>query len=304
MSSSLFKGAETPEWLGPPSSFLGLRSPEADFSAARAVIVPAPYDGTTTFRAGTREGPRAIINASRELELYDEETRTEAWRQGLATLDEVAVNVASPRDMVANVRRAGEFVLAAGKLPVLLGGEHLLSLGMIEALAAHHGDFTILHLDAHGDLRPEYQGSAYSNACVMYQALRHASLVQVGIRAITREEHELVEARAVPCFLAQDLWRSPGLWDKIVPLLGPRVYISIDLDAFDPAVMPAVGTPEPGGLGWYEVLRLLREVCRERQIIGFDVMELLPHSHLVAADLLAARLVYKLLTYIFLDNLQ
>jgi agmatinase len=302
MSSSLFKGAEMPEWLGPPSSFLGLRSPEADFSTARAVIVPAPYDGTTTYRTGTREGPRAILYASRELEFYDEETGTEACRQGIATLDELAVTVASPRDMVNKVRRAGEFVLAAGKLPVLLGGEHLLSLGMIEALAAYHDDFTILHLDAHADLRASYQESPYSNACVMYQALQHASLVQLGIRAITREEHELVAERGIPCFLAHQLWQDPGLWERIVPLLGPRVYISLDLDVFDPAIMPSVGTPEPGGLGWYDVLRLLRAVCQERQVVGFDVMELLPQPHLVAADFLAARLVYKLLTYIFLDN--
>lgn len=304
MSSSLFEGAEIPEWLGPPSSFLGLRSPEADFDKARAVIVPAPYDGTTTFRAGTREGPRAILVASRELECYDEETGTEAWRQGIATLDELAVNVASPRDMVNNVRQAGKFVLTAGKLPVLVGGEHLLSLGMIEAIAARYGDFTVLHLDAHADLRPSYQGSPYSNACVMFQALKHASLVQVGIRAITGEDHQLVRERGIPCFLAYKLWQDPSLWDQIVPLLGPRVYISVDLDVFDPAIMPAVGTPEPGGLGWYDVLRLLRSVCRERQVLGFDVMELLPHPHNVAADILAARLVYKLLTYIFLDNHQ
>ncbi|HBZ54799.1 MAG TPA: agmatinase [Syntrophobacteraceae bacterium] len=302
MSPSLWKGAEIPEWLGPPFSFLGLRTPEADFESARAVIVPAPYDGTTTFRSGTREGPRAILAASRELELYDEETETEAFRQGIATMDELAVNVASPREMVNHVRQAGEYVLAAGKLPVLLGGEHLLSLGMIEALGARHGTFTILHLDAHADLRCSYQGSPYSNACVMYQALQHASLVQVGIRAITREEHQLVGERGIPCFLAYHLWRDPSLWERVVPLLGPRVYISVDLDVFDPSFMPAVGTPEPGGLAWYDVLRLLRQVCSQKQVLGFDVMELLPHPPHVATDIMAARLVYKLLTYIFLDN--
>jgi agmatinase len=304
MSSSLWKGAEIPTWLGPPFCFLGLRSPEADFEHARAVIVPAPYDGTTTFRTGTREGPRAILAASRELEFYDEETESEAWRQGIASMDELAVNVASPRDMVNNVREAGAYVLAAGKLPVLLGGEHLLSLGMIEALAARYGTFTILHMDAHADLRASYQGSPYSNACVMHQALQHASLVQVGIRATTCEEQQLVRDRSIPTFMAHRLWQDPSLWDRIVPVLGPQVYISIDLDVFDPAVMPSVGTPEPGGLGWYDLLRLLRAVCRERHVLGFDVMELLPHPHHVAADILAARLVYKLLTYIFLDNHQ
>jgi agmatinase len=302
MVAKLFEGPDVPEWLGPPLSFLGLRSPEADFSTARAVVIPAPYDGTTTFRPGTREGPRAILAASRELECYDEETDTEAWRQGIATLDEVAVTVASARDMIDRVRQAGDFVVAAGKLPILLGGEHLLSLGMIEALAARWKDLTILHLDAHADLRAAYQGSPYSNACVMHHARRHAALVQVGIRALDREERALIDAASIPCFFAQDLWRKPQLWERIVAALGPRVYISIDLDAFDPAIMPAVGTPEPGGLEWYPVLRLLRQVTRQRHVVGFDVMELLPQPHNVAADFLAARLVYKLLSYIFLDN--
>jgi agmatinase len=302
MSAPLCKGSDVPEWLGPPLSFLGLRSPLADFDSARAVIVSAPYDGTTTYRSGTREGPRAILTASRELEFYDEETGIEAYRQGIATLDELAITVTSPKDMVNHVRQAGEFVLAAGKLPVLLGGEHLLSLGMIEALAQYYDDFTILHLDAHCDLRETYQGSPYSNACVMYQALQHASLVQVGIRSLTLDEHRLVNERSIPCFFAQQLWRDATAWEQIVPSLGPRVYISIDLDVFDPAIMPAVGTPEPGGLGWYQVLRLLRQVTRERQVVGFDVMELLPQPHCVAADFLGARLVYKLLSYIFFDN--
>jgi agmatinase len=295
-------GSEPPEWLGPPLSFLGLRSPEADFASARAVIIPAPYDGTTTYRSGTRDGPRAILLASRELELFDEETGTEPYREGIATLEELAITVSSPRAMVDHVRAAGEFVLAAGKLPVLLGGEHLLSLGMIEALAARFGDLTVLHLDAHSDLRSSYQGSAYSNACVMYQALRHAALVQVGVRSLTREERLLAEERCIPCFPAQRLYWDARLWDQILPRLGPHVYISIDLDVFDPAVMPAVGTPEPGGLGWYEVIRLLRRVTRERQVVGFDVMELLPQPYLIAADFFAARLVHKLLAYIFLDN--
>jgi agmatinase len=301
MSAPLFKGSEVPEWLGPPLSFLGLRSPQADFAAARAAIIPAPYDGTTTYRSGTREGPRAILAASRELEFYDEETGTEAYLQGIATLEELAVTVASPRDMVNRVRQAGDFVLDAGKLPVLLGGEHLLSLGMIEALARRHADLTILHLDAHADLRATYQGSPFSNACIMYQALQHAPLVQVGIRSLTREEHQLVRERQIPCFFAQQLCADATLWERIVPLLGPRVYISIDLDVFDPAIMPAVGTPEPGGLGWYEVLRLLRQVIRTRRVVGFDVMELLPQPHSIAADFFAARLVYKLLSYIFLE---
>ena len=301
MATPLTRGSKPPVRFG-SLSFLGLNSSASEFASARAVILPVPYDGTTTYRAGTREGPRAILLASRELELYDEETQTEACHSGIVTLEELAVTVASPRDMVERVREAGEFILEAGKLPVLLGGEHLLSLGMIEAAARHFEDLTVLHLDAHADLRSSYQDSPYSNACVMHQALRHASLVQVGVRSMTREEHQLITENEIPCFLAHQLWRDAHLWEQIVPRLSSHVYISIDLDVFDPAMMPAVGTPEPGGLGWYEVIGLLRRVTQARRVVGFDVMELLPQGQSMASEFLAARLVYKLLSYIFLDS--
>ena len=294
-------GSRLLDLSGPHYSFLGLSPSAESLEGARAVIVPVPYDGTTTYRAGTREGPRAILAASRELELFDEETFTEPHRWGIATVGELEVTVASPREMVARVRRVGESVLEAGKLPVLLGGEHLLSLGMIEAVAARFPDVTILHLDAHGDLRESYQGSPYSNACVMRLAADHGKLVQVGIRAVSKGEVEFLQERNIPCFFAHQLNRNPGLWRDIPDLLGPRVYVSIDLDVFDPSIMPAVGTPEPGGVGWYEVLALLREVARKSHVVGFDVMELLPIPQMVAPDLLAARLVYKFLGYIFMD---
>jgi len=295
-------GSRPPECLGPHSSFLGLNAEESRFDSARVVVVPVPYDGTTTFRAGTREGPRAILNASRELEFFDDETLTEVHREGIATLEELPVVVSSPRDMVNRVQRVGDSLLAAGKLPVLLGGEHLVSLGMIEAAVRHFPDLTVLHLDAHADLREEYQGSAFSNACVMHPVSKLCSLVQVGIRAVTGEELRWVRDRKIPCFFARDLWRNPSLWEEIPSKLGPHVYISIDLDVFDPSIMPAVGTPEPGGVGWYEVLSCLRRVVREHRVVGFDVMELLPIPSMTAPDFLAARLVHKILSYIFLDN--
>ncbi len=291
------------ECFGPPNNFLGLESPEADFATARAVILPAPYDGTTTYQPGTRLGPRAIIHASRELETYDEEVCTEACSRGIATLEELAVTVASPREMVERVRKVGARLLDLGKLPVLIGGEHLASLGMLEAMAERWPGFTILHFDAHSDLRDEYQGSGYSNACVMRRAIEHctSSLVQVGIRALTMEEHEFIREREIPCYFAYRLWQEPGLWDQILNDVGPNVYVSFDLDAFDPSIMPSVGTPEPGGIGWYEVLRILKRTAETKNIIGFDVMELLPTPGVAAPDLLAARLIYKLLSYIFLD---
>ncbi len=292
-------GSRLRECLGPHSSFLGLSSSESSLEGARAVLIPVPYDGTTTYRAGTREGPRAILAASRELEPYDEETGIEAYRYGIATLEELPVIVTSPKEMVGSVREVGEAVLEAGKLPVLLGGEHLLSLGMIEAVAGRYENFSILHLDAHADLREEYQGSSFSNACVMRHAMEYAPIVQVGIRSLTIEEHRFIRDRNIPCFFAHELHRDPGLFERVLPCLGPNVYISIDLDVLDPAIMPAVGTPEPGGLSWYEVTDLLRTVIRERRVIGLDFMELNPVPQFVAPDFLAARLVYKTLSFIF-----
>lgn len=299
MSSDKLMGSGLRECLGPHSSFLDLSVPESALEHAGAVIIPVPYDGTTTYRAGTREGPRAILAASRELEPYDEETCTEAYRHGIATLEELPVVVTSPRDMVDSVRAVGDMVLAARKLPVMLGGEHLMSLGMIEAAAARFPDLSILHLDAHADLREEYQGSSYSNACIMRLGAALAPVVQVGVRALTAEEHQFIREKGIPCFFAYQLRRDPSLFDRIVPLLGKHVYVSIDLDVFDPAVMPAVGTPEPGGLFWPEVIDLLGAVFRERRVVGFDVMELLPVPYFAAPDFLAARLVYKLLSFFF-----
>lgn len=288
--------------LGPHSAFLGQRTTEEAFARARAVVVPVPYDGTTTFRTGTREGPRAILHASRELEFFDEETGSEAYRHGIATLEELPVTVSSPKDMVGLVREVGEELFALKKLPVLLGGEHLLSLGMIEAAAARYPELTVLHLDAHADLRAEYQGSSYSNACVMRHVIAYAPLVQVGIRALSQEEYDFIQSRRIPCFFAYRLQQEPALWDAVLNELEGFVYLSVDLDVFDPSCMPAVGTPEPGGLGWYEVLKLCRQVVQKCTIVGFDVMELLPAPQSVAPDVLAARLVYKLLSYIFMDK--
>jgi agmatinase len=302
MSSLKKMGSRLLENLGPHSSFLGLRSTEEARAGARALIVPAPYDGTTTYRTGTREGPRAILHASRELEFFDEETGTEAHRQGIVTLDELPVTVSSPKDMVRLVREVGEAIFDVGKMPVLLGGEHLLSLGMVEAAAERFPGLKVLHLDAHADLREEYQGSSYSNACVMRHVARHAPIVQAGIRALSKEEFDFIQDQKIPCFFAHQFQQDPDLRDEIVACLDGFVYLSIDLDVFDPSIMPAVGTPEPGGPGWYEVVGLLRCVIGKCRIVGFDVMELLPIPQIVAPDFLAARLVYKLLTYIFLDN--
>ena len=271
---------------------------------AKVVILPVPYDGTTTYRPGARQGPSAILQASQHLELFDDETGQEVFRVGIATLEEMGVDVSSPQAMVARVKSFGEKILDGGFFPLMLGGEHLLSLGMIQALASRMESLSILQLDAHSDLRETYQGTTYSNACVMRLASRLGKLVPVGIRSLTAGEHRWIEDHSLQVFYARDIYNQPDWQEKVVAQLHPHVYITIDLDVFDPAVMPAVGTPEPGGLHWYEVLKLLRSVCQGRKVVGADIMELCPQPGNIAPDFFAAKLVYKLLAYRFERELQ
>jgi len=301
-NDSLGSDKQAFRWLGSPFTFLGLEEALSSFEKARIVIVPVPYDGTTTYRSGTREGPRAILLASRELERYDEESKTEVYKQGISTLEEIAVSVESPESMVNRVAEVGDWLFSAGKFPVLIGGEHLLSVGMIRAASVHFPHLTVLQLDAHADLRQTYQGSRYSNACVMRLVSELAQIVQVGIRSLSREEAEFIDEQSISCFYAHDLKQNSDLWEQILEQLGDHVYVTIDLDVFDPSIMPAVGTPEPGGLNWEQVTGLLKEVAKRSNIVGFDVMELSPVPSMVFPDFLAARLIYKFLSYIFMDS--
>jgi agmatinase len=284
---------------GVSASFCGRDLAASDLKSTQVLIIPAPYDGTTTYLSGTRHGPAAILRASQQLELFDEETGLDISKLGVATLEEVEVDASNPRAMVAAVRSLGEKILDVGCFPLMLGGEHLLSLGMIEAVAKRVDDFSILQLDAHADLRKTYQGTEYSNACVMRLANRFGALVPVGIRSLSSEEHRWARDQQLPIFYAADIHRSPDWQEEVAAQLRSQVYISIDLDVFDPAIMPAVGTPEPGGLQWYEVLELLRLVSRTRNVVGADIMELCPQPGNIAPDFFAAKLAFKLLSYRF-----
>ena len=291
--------------LAPGSvSFGGRDAATVDTDKAKVLILPVPYDATTTYRAGTRQGPTAILQASQHLELLDDETGQEVFRIGIATLEEIEIDASSPQTMVAKVRSLGEKILEAGLFPLMLGGEHLLSLGMIQAVARHTPDLSILQLDAHADLRQTYQGTEHSNACVMRLASRYGALVPVGIRSLSAEEFRWIEEEDLPVFYAKDICNQADWQEKVVAQLRPHVYITIDLDVFDPAIMPAVGTPEPGGLHWYEVLKLLRAVCQVRNVVGADVMELCPQPGNIAPDFFAAKLAYKLIAYRFESELS
>jgi agmatinase len=289
-----------------PHNFLGLDEEKSAFEQASAVILPVPYESTVSYGGGTGNGPGAIIEASRYLELYDQELDWEPSEVGVCTLPALHLTGASGEGALGELRSAYERVLdaASGKFVITLGGEHSISsapaLAWAERLKAQGKRLSVLQFDAHTDLRPEYEGSAYSHAAVMHQVQRQADIVAVGIRAITKEEMALVRGSDhLHVFLADDIHGDDGWMDRVLELLNQDVYISFDVDGFDPALVPSTGTPEPGGLQWYPVMKLLRRVFREKTVHAADVVELAPIAGLHAPDFLVAKLVYKMIGYRF-----
>ncbi|UCG57420.1 MAG: agmatinase [Phycisphaerales bacterium] len=268
----------------------------SDMENAAVVILPVPYDGTSTWIKGADKGPAAIIDASANLELYDIETDSEVYEVGIFT-DKPMEGLLFPSDMVEAVHDRVLAHVEAGRFVVLVGGEHSVSIGSVRAHVENDDGVTVLQLDAHADLRDEYEGSKYNHACVMARIRELCSIVQVGIRSMDSSEKELLNTRRV--FFAEDIHGRTDWIDQVVDQLSARVYLTIDLDVFDPPTMPSTGTPEPGGLSWYEVLRLLRRVCDDRDVVGFDVTELCPNEKNKAPDFMAAKLIYKTLSYKF-----
>lgn len=287
-----------------PYNFCGLPEKYSSRENSAAVIIPVPYDLTSTYVSGSRGGPDAIIRASMNMEAFDEELGVETFRIGIHTQERLEPIASSPERMIAAVEAAVEKVVAAGKLPVMLGGEHSLTAGALRAVRKGHSRLSILQFDAHADLRDSYQGTSLSHACAGRRAAEIGSLVQVGIRSLSAEEEKYRARSQVRTYFAADVAKGRIPPSEIVSRLGSELYITIDLDAFDPSIMPATGTPEPGGLGWYEVLDILRGACEGRRVVGFDVVELCPIPGNVAPDFLAARLVYRLLGYIFYGDLK
>lgn len=286
-----------------PYTFLGLDERASDFDAAGAVILPVPYEATTSWGGGTAAGPRAIVEASRFIELYDQELDAQPWQAGIATLPELELTKAGPGEAMAELRRSYDAVLdaAAGRFVVMLGGEHALSAPSILAWAdrlAPDRRLSVLQLDAHTDLRPEHEGTPHSHASVMHRVHERVDLVSVGIRALTREERALADgSEGMHIFFADDIHEGDAWMDDVLDALGDDVYLTFDVDVFDPSLVPATGTPEPGGLTWYPVLKLLRRVFRERNVVACDVVELAPIPSMPAPDFLVAKLVYKLIAY-------
>lgn len=289
-----------------PHTFMGLDEEGSDFAKASAVILPVPYEATVSYGAGTAHGPGAIIEASRFIELYDQELDAEPADVGIATLPSLSLTGAGPEAAVAELRESYDAVLAESgdKFVIMLGGEHSISsapiLAWTDRLEREGRKLTVLQFDAHTDLRAEYEGSPYSHAAVMHRVHERVNLVAVGIRAITREEMQLARSRDnVHLFLADDIHTGDAWMDDVMSKLGDDVYISFDVDGFDPSLVPSTGTPEPGGLQWYPVMKLLRRVFRERTVHAADVVELAPIPGLSAPDFLVAKLVYKMIGYRF-----
>lgn len=287
--------------LAPARAFMHLDDEYTRLETARVVVVPVPFDGTTCYRPGTREGPRAIIDASNNLDLYDAELRRSPHTVGIATLRAVEPIMGNAQAMVERTERVTAHLLEQEKLVATLGGDHSISIGVIRAFARRYPALSVLQIDAHADLRDEYEGNQLSSATIMRRTLDVVPrTAQVGIRSISEPEAELVEERKLPMWLAsairEQTFAGRRTWiDEVVAALGDEVYITFDVDAFDPALMPGTGTPEPGGLGWYEAMDLLSAVAAKRRIVGFDVVELSPLVEGHTSPVVAAKLVYKLI---------
>lgn len=273
-------------------NYLGLEPRYSALETAHAVILPVPYDGTTSYRPGARFGPSALIAASRNMEVYDEVLGA-LYPHGIHTLPELEV-VADAEAMVARVEEAADWVLEQEKTLITVGGEHSLSTGPVRAYARRVPGLSVLHVDAHGDLRQEYHGTRFSHACVARRIREIVPLVQAGQRSISEEEAELIAAEKLPIFSARRMREMGGDYAPIVSALSESVYVTVDLDALDPAECPGTGTPEPGGLRYLELVALIEQLGKSRRIVGFDITELMPLAGDTRSEFLASRLLYRM----------
>ena len=282
-----------------PQNFLGLPPRYSDYARSRFAVLPIPYDSTTSFQTGTREGPAAIIRASQQVELFDEELEAECHKVGVATLDPLVPNMAGPEAMHEDIFRAARRVVRDGKFLFGLGGEHSISSGLVRAVMTKHKKLSVLQIDAHLDLRDSWEGAKHSHACVMRRIVDlGATIVPVGIRNISLEEHRFLKRRKIEPITARQGHTDDDWVDRVLNALGETVYITIDIDGFDPSFAPGTGTPEPGGLDWYQVTGLLRLVAAEKNLVGADIVEVMPIPGQAVTEFLAARLAYKLISYV------
>jgi len=281
-------------------TYAGISEQYAKIETSKIVLIPVPYDGTSTWQKGADKGPEAFLNASDNMELYDIETDSEVYKNGIHLADGVTED-SSPEKMVAAVHTATKTFIRKNKFVTIFGGEHSVSIGTIRAFNECFDNLTVVQIDAHADLRKEYDGSKCNHACSVYEASQNTNLIQIGIRSMDILEKSVMDPDKV--FFAHEMAVDDYWMENAIDLMTKNVFITFDLDAFDPSLLPSTGTPEPGGLLWYETLDFLKKIFKEKNVVGFDIMELCPNEKDKSSDFLAAKLYYKMLSYKF-DNLE
>ena len=283
-------------------TFGGALPSRRSFDESSVVILPVPLDRTTSYVGGTRNGPHDILLASSHMELWDEEMRADVHGIGIFTLPEMELPFGEMQAVVDEIERVAYEIVGRDKFLVTLGGEHSITPPLVSATARKYPKLSVLQIDAHADMRDAYMGTPHNHACAMRRALEYASVTQVGIRSLSTEEAEALPRLNTKVFYDVDMRSDPKWIDSVIDTLGEHVYVTIDVDGMDPAIMPATGTPEPGGLSWQEITALLRSTAERRKIVSADIVELSPIPGMVAPSFLCAKLLYKLLTYRFIRD--
>lgn len=278
-------------------TYAGIPARYATFDLAKVILTSIPFDGTSTWGKGADKGFKAFLDASENMELYDIETNSEPYRQSIYLESPLKVKKATPDEMVATVFAKTQEQLKTNKLLTYFGGEHSISIGVLRAFSRKYKNLTVVQLDAHTDLRQEYMGTKYNHACAMAEVQKSSNLIQVGIRSMDISEKKYLQKDKV--YFAHQIMDNDYWMEESLKKMTDKVYITFDLDVFDSSIMPSTGTPEPGGMHWYQVLQYLRMIFLRKQVVGFDIVELAPDSHNRAPDFLTAKLYYKMLAYYF-----
>ena len=284
-------------------TYAGIPQEYHDYRNAKVVLQPVAYDGTSTWGKGADKGPEAFLTASENMELYHIETKSEVYKEGIHLASDLASDLgpfSSPEAMTEAVAARTRQYLAEEKFVTLFGGEHSVSIGTIRAHAEKYPGLTVVQLDAHADLRPEYLGSSCNHACALYESSKRDNLLQVGIRSMDALEEQHMDRSKV--WFASAIWKNTDWIAEVVAACTEHIYVTIDLDGFDSGLVPSTGTPEPGGLQWWPTMELLEALAQKGKVVGFDIVELAPQPSNKAPDFLAAKLYYNFLSYCFNPN--
>ncbi len=277
-------------------TYAGISELQGKLETSKIILIPVPYDGTSTWQKGADKGPEAFLEASENMELYDIETDSEVYKNGIYLADAITED-SSPEKMVEEVHKVTKSYINKNKFVTIFGGEHSISIGTIRAFNECFSNLTVVQIDAHADLRKEYEGSKCNHACALYEASQTTNLIQVGIRSMDKIEKTVMDTDKT--FFAHEMVANDYWMENAIDLMTENVFLTIDLDAFDPSIMPSTGTPEPGGMLWYETLDFLKQIFEQKNVVGFDIVELCPNKDEKSSDFLAAKLYYKMLSYKF-----